>query len=616
MIPQNDVLEVGVAVGRGTGPELADIFIEVLNKLARHFNVQVEVRRSSRIYHSYQSLFSAVHDLQYIRDETTLDATHYEDFCKKQAAQGTNAIFRTAFTAQSLYLVRQHLEAVKVEHFHKQSAEILLIRDQAQGFYTGSNTYSSDALAVSRTSHFSKAILNRIVTYSLSRARRCWGENTKIDSVTMVYKHHLFDGIFDVWAQEWSREHDLQIRLIQPDTMNRNLLAFGVQGRQLIIAGNEYADIMEVLFLDMFGQGVQETSYSENVYLSPATSELVEYQTVHGSADDLTGKGTVNPSATLKAAATILERHGLCKGIESNMNHAIETLTQQKICTPDQGGTTSTTAYVSAILHYLANLYSQPTTLSLSGRLSVIPTTNKTQIPRPNLPTLGLKTGLLIIDFQKDFAASINASSPPLSTITNNISRLLSHVRNAQNQAPSSMSPKSTSPPSSIKDIEIIHIRFLGDPSYQSAPWTYRNVTSNRPDHCISGTEGADFLDPIRPQPNERVFNKTSLFDPFMVPGFEEYLRGKGIQHLILAGLYGDVCLDATARSGFQKGFWISVASGCVGNLHSRLRDWERFAGEVYGAKILSLEELETWKGAEAGDVGDTGKWEGLKAKL
>ncbi|CAD6577517.1 MAG: hypothetical protein ASARMPREDX12_008928 [Alectoria sarmentosa] len=613
MILKTDILEVGVAVGRGTGQELADVFVKVLNQLARHFSVQVQVHRSSRIYHSYQSLFSAGFDLQYIRDETALDATHYEDFCKRQAAQGTKVIFRTAFTAQSLYLVRQHLEAIKVEHFRKQSAEILLIRDQAQGFYTGSNTYSLDALVVARTSQFDKAVFSRIVTYSLSRARRCWGKDSKVDSVTLVYKHHLFDGIFDVWAREWSLEHGLQIQFIQPDTMNRNMLAFGVQGHQLIIAGNEYADIMEVIFLDMFEQGVQETSYSENVYLSPATDELVEYQTVHGSADDLAGKGIVNPSATLKAAATILERYGLCKGIESNMNHAIETMARQNNCTPDQGGTATTAAYVSAILHYLANLYNQPLAVSLGRRLSVLPAPTETRTPRPNLPTLGLKTGLLIIDFQKDFAASINASSPPLSTITNNISRLLSHIRKAQKQVFSSESPEPTSTFFSIKDIEIIHIRFFGDSSYQLAPWTYRNVESNRPDRCVSGTEGADFIEPIKPQDSERVFDKRSLFDPFMVQDFETYLRGKGIQHLILAGLYGDVCLDSTARSGFQKGFWISVVKGCVGNLHSSLGEWERFAGEVYGAKMLSLEELGTSEGAEDAD---TGKREGLKAKL
>ena len=608
-----DVLNVGVAVGQGTGPELADVFTKALSELAPHFKVQTQVHRSSRIYHSYQSLCSVGNDLEFIRDQTALDARHYEDFCKEQAAQGTNVIFRTAFTAQSLYLVRQHLIAVKVEHFRKHSAEMLLIRDQAQGFYTGCNTYALDALAVSRTTHFDKAVFDRIVAYSLSRARRCWGETTPVGSLTLVYKHHLFDTIFDIWAQEWSQKHNLLIQFIQPDTMNRNILAYGFQGRQLITAGNEYADIMEVLFLNMFGQGVQETSYSENVYLSPATKELVEYQTVHGSADDLTGKGVVNPSATLKAAATILERHGLCKGVESDMNEAIEAMADQKNCTPDQGGTTTTSAYTSAILHYLTNRYSQVPTVSRSRLPTILPTMPETRTSRRSRPTLGLKKGLLIIDYQNDFAASINASSPPLSTITNNISRLLSCIRNAQSQALSSVSLGPTRVSSSTKDIEILHLRFFGDHSHQLAPWAHRNSISNRPDRCISGTEGADFVEPIRPQKNERVFDKYSLFDPFMLPDFEKYLREKEIEHLILAGLYGDVCLDSTARSGFQKGFWISVAEGCVGNLHSRLDDWQRYASEVYGANVLSLEELETYNGAEDADTASS---EGMKAKL
>ena len=595
MIPKTDNLTVGVAVGRGTGPELADVFIKVLNQLASHCGIQIDVHQSSRIYHSYQSLFSAGHDLQYIRDETARDAKHYEDFCKEQAARGTSVIFRTAFTAQSLYLVRQHLEAVKVERFRKQSADVLLVRDQAQGFYTGSNTYSPDGQAVSRTSHFDQAIFNRIIKYSLLRACKCWGENTRIDCLTLVYKHHLFDGVFDVWAQEWSKEFDMRIQLVQPDTMNRNLLAFGVQEHQLIIAGNEYADIMEVLLMDMFEHGVQETTYSENVYLSPEMSNLVEYQTVHGSADDLTGKGVVNPSATLKAAAAILEHHGLCKGIESDMSSTIEALARQKNCTPDQGGSATTATYVSAVLHRLQESYSPRAKLSLSGRDSLM-SINSTKRPlRPDLPTLGLRTALVVIDFQRDFAATINASSPPLSSLTNNIARLLSHIRNAQRETASPTAPQysSASLAAIIGDIEIIHIQFLGDPSHQSAPWTSRNATSHRPEKCLSGTEGANFIEPITPQPHERVFQKRALFDPFMVPDFENHLRSNGVEHLMLAGLYGDVCVDATARSGFQKGFWISVMQGCVGNLHSRLEDWQIFAGEVYGARMLSVETLE-----------------------
>ena len=149
------------------------------------------------------------------------------------------------------------MEAVKVEVFRRDSAEVLLVRDQAQGFYTGSNMHATDSLSIYRTCQFNKAIFGRLISYALSRAFELWGERVKLESLTMVYKHHLFGGIMDDWARDWSENNGLRIEFSQSDTMNRNILAFGLKGHRLIIAGNEYADIMEVMFLKMFGQGVQ-----------------------------------------------------------------------------------------------------------------------------------------------------------------------------------------------------------------------------------------------------------------------------------------------------------------------------------------------------------------------
>ena len=115
-------LKLGLAVGHGTGPELADVFERVITHLAKGTRVDVQFNRSSRVYHSYSSLLSTdksksekTHEI--IADETMQDAMHYKSFCEEQALQGTCAIFRTAITAESLYLVRQCLEAVKVECF-------------------------------------------------------------------------------------------------------------------------------------------------------------------------------------------------------------------------------------------------------------------------------------------------------------------------------------------------------------------------------------------------------------------------------------------------------------------------------------------------------------------
>jgi isocitrate/isopropylmalate dehydrogenase len=87
-------------------------------------------------------------------------------------------------------------------------------------------------------------------------------------------------------------------------------MASGVHGRRIIIAGNEYADIIQPVFLKWFGKSTIETMYEENVYLSPSLHHLSEYHTVHGSADAIGGQGLINPFTTIRAAAAILERHG------------------------------------------------------------------------------------------------------------------------------------------------------------------------------------------------------------------------------------------------------------------------------------------------------------------
>ncbi|KAL6714195.1 hypothetical protein ACLMJK_008690 [Lecanora helva] len=593
-------LYVGLAVGRGTGPELADIFTDVLSYLAGLFDISVNVSRSPRIYHTYHSLMGPGYDFQRIHDETMQDAAHYEEFCRQQAANGVRSIFRTAITAQSLYLVRQKLEAVKVGVFTSKSAEVILVRDEAQGFYSGSNEYTPDFGSVSRNSSFTYDVFDRLLSYAIKRAEERWGDDARIDAITLVYKCHLFEGIFDTWSQNLTRKYgltrkySLRIQFLQPDTMNRNILMNGFKSHELIIGGNEYADIMEGIFLDMFDRSTQECSYSKNIYLAQSMCNLVEYQTVHGSADDLTGQDLVNPSATMKAAANILEEHGRGQysGLESSMDRAIRMLVKEKKCTKDAGGSLKTSDFIPMVLEKCIQMYQNgpPQHDSLLPSLPL----GELQPIAPSLSTLGIKSALVIIDFQKDFAARVNASSPSIGTLTSNISRLLSYVRKGQSRSPSSPSP------SSRNDIDIIHVKFQGgSPEYEQRRQMriQNNPSKSYPKVGIPGTPGADFI--IPPPNNERIFTK-SVYDPFLDSEFAAHIQDNGIKHLILAGLHGDVCVDTTARSGFQRDLWISIVEGCVGNLHLNIKDWMSFARDIYGARMVNVDDFK-------GDVKEQG---------
>ncbi|MFF3669469.1 isocitrate/isopropylmalate family dehydrogenase [Microtetraspora malaysiensis] len=340
---------IGLAVGGGTGPELATVFERALGRIADVYSVEIGITRSERVYHSYSSL-KADAGIEQIRELTREDADHYAEFCRAQAALGVPAIFRTAINAQSLYLVRRRLQAVKVDAITAPNASLLLVRDEAQGFYTGDNTHIPGALI--RTMSFSREITEKVIAFAVRRARQQWPDG-EIDEIVMAYKFHLLDGALDEWVAESAARHGVEIRLSQPDTVNRNLIERGPRPRTVIIAGNEWADIMHVVLLDRFGAERQENRCTENVYLHFEVAGLVEYQTVHGSADDLEGKDTVNPVATVRAAAMIAERHAGCAGAVRLVEGGLETLRRRGIGTPDLGGRHSTTDVVDALLDVL-----------------------------------------------------------------------------------------------------------------------------------------------------------------------------------------------------------------------------------------------------------------------
>ncbi|SFY52010.1 isocitrate/isopropylmalate family dehydrogenase [Streptomyces sp. F-1] len=346
MTGAQDAPVVGLAVGRGTGPELADVFERVLGALTAGHPHGVTIERSPRLYHSYVSL-RAERDIARIRALTAEDADHYERFCRTRAERGTTAVFRTAINAQSLYLVRERLRAVKVDLLGTRGRSLLLVRDQAQGFYTGGNRHTPGE--VTRTMTFSRDTTEAVVAYALRRARQEWPDG-RIGRVVMAYKFHLLDGALDAWVSALADRLGVEIGLFQPDTVNRDLITHGLPDRTLLIAGNEWADIMHTVLLDRFDSERQENRCTENVFLDPALSGLTEYQTVHGSADDLAGRDLVNPVATIRAAALVAERHAGRAGAVAAVEKALRTLGGQGVCTPDLGGRHSTSAVTDALL--------------------------------------------------------------------------------------------------------------------------------------------------------------------------------------------------------------------------------------------------------------------------
>lgn len=190
------------------------------------------------------------------------------------------------------------------------------------------------------------------------------------------------------------------------------------------------------------------------------------------------------------------------------------------------------------------------------------------------------RTALVVVDLQNDFctgpvALSRYRGDPGLlATVTTNAARAVDVAR--------------------AHGTEVVFVRFVGDVEHQSPSWRRRDVQRGREPKCREGTWGAGFHQ-VSPAPGEHVFTKHARFDAFLAPGFEDHLLRRGIDHLVLAGVYADVCVDTTARTAFQKGWHVTVLTDCTTSLYLPDEDVLRFMAALYGARITTHDLPDTW---------------------
>jgi isocitrate/isopropylmalate dehydrogenase len=74
------------------------------------------------------------------------------------------------------------------------------------------------------------------------------------------------------------------------------------------------------------------------------------FESVHGSAPDIAGKGIANPTATILSAAMMLDHVGLPAEGKRLQEAVGRVYRERKTLTPDQGGSATTRAMAQAVL--------------------------------------------------------------------------------------------------------------------------------------------------------------------------------------------------------------------------------------------------------------------------
>ncbi|MFO0747265.1 MAG: isochorismatase family protein [Myxococcota bacterium] len=588
-------LSVGLAVGEGTGPELALVFEAALDAWARAAGVAVELARCERVFRTFGGVLAAGLTAVEVAASSGEDAAAYEAFVRELAARGGRVIFRTAFNAQPLYVVRERLQCAKVEALPgaygdigekalggggpARGSEILLVRDQAQGFYGGLNDDPATSPdAIHRTTVFTREVTWRLLDFALGEAHARWG--CAPDHVVMAYKFHLLDARLATWVADYGRVRGGDVKVFQPDTMNRNLMRGVWRGRVLVVGGNEWGDIMHADLLHRAGLGAQDERCSKNVYLADGVAGMVEYQTVHGSADDIAGRDLVNPSATLRAAAAILEDHGGVAGVRAAVDRALARAARDGMATPDVGGRAGSRAVAERIIADVAATL-RAGDASGAGETSGAARAEDALAATPS----GSAEALVVIDMQRDFCAAdgrfaalglIDAST--LAALGERLAELVAGARRA--------------------GVPVVVVRTETDPELPPNVRA-RHEREGRGGYLAAGSRGAEAF-AVAPQAGDKHVVKRG-YDAFLGTDLEAWLGARGIGRVVLAGVFAEVCLDAAARTAFQKGLEVDVVSDGTAALERELGDVLGFMQRFYGARALTASELlARWSAAEA----------------
>lgn len=123
------------------------------------------------------------------------------------------------------------------------------------------------------------------------------------------------------------------------------------------------------------------------------------------------------------------------------------------------------------------------------------------------------------------------------------------------------------------------------------------------PDHCVQGSDGAQFYSKLNMNRVEAIFRKgtnpnidsySGFYDNghLKSTGLADYLRGKGVTAIYLVGLAGDYCVYFSAKDAIAEGFETYLIEDGIRAINNK--DFEKAKQDIIskGARIIKRSEV------------------------
>ena len=192
-----------------------------------------------------------------------------------------------------------------------------------------------------------------------------------------------------------------------------------------------------------------------------------------------------------------------------------------------------------------------------------------------------LHSAVIVIDIQNDFCHEngiVSKDGKDVSFIQRMVPEIpsfLSHVRQL--------------------DIPIIHVRTVHNEWTNSRSWLMRGAGIDVSEFLQPSSWGAEFYQVI-PEPGEYIVTK-HRYTAFLDTDLDLVLRSHGIKTIVLIGLATNVCVESTARDGYNKDYYVVLVEDCVASFsipehQASLSTLE----EYFGAVTIWQDLVEAWQ--------------------
>ena len=265
---------------------------------------------------------------------------------KIRPEQGLLKIRKELGLFANLRPVRLHpklVDASPLKPEYLEGVDLMVVRELTGGSYFGEKVEGDDF--ASDTCTYSREEIERVVRMAGDIARQRSGKLTMIDKANVMATSRLWRKVTEEIMQ--AEFQDLSYEYILVDAAAMYLISNPARF-DVIVTENMFGDILTDEASMLAGSmGMLPSA-------SLAAGKFGLYEPIHGSAPDIAGKGIANPFGMLASVSMMFAYSLDMKEAADQVEQAISDCISDGDCTPDLGGTLSTSEAGTAVRKRLA----------------------------------------------------------------------------------------------------------------------------------------------------------------------------------------------------------------------------------------------------------------------